>query len=373
MRRGHIIREITYRKDSKTDNMWQNLLFYPITAAAGQEVFVPVIAGLIVFVVVLCAGVAFLGIQFQKVYKEKERYDLIAAHNESIWLDYTFSPQHLVVTGDIGSFTGFDVLDFMGVEVYDIYNWVNEEVTPIRSEIRNFFDSGEECFKKDLLLHRLDDTYAWYAVSGTLVKSEKNRKNKRFVMRMENIDSQMTQEKELTEMAENDLLTGILNKKTMESRISVQLEHRIGSENLVFFMIDLDNFKEVNDNLGHAYGDRVLTETAEKIKQVFPSNALIGRLGGDEFAVFAGFDAFDLDNLTEYMTQKGEQLCQGLKAEYANGDHVVEVSASIGIASAPTDGEDFMSIYQKADKALYLSKRSGKDRYNLFQHSAADE
>ena len=192
-------------------------------------------------------------------------------------------------------------------------------------------------------------------------------------MRMENIDSQMTQEKELTEMAENDLLTGILNKKTMESRISAQLEHRIGSENLVFFMIDLDNFKEVNDNLGHAYGDLVLKETAEKIKQVFPSNALIGRLGGDEFAVFVRFDAFDLDNFTEYMTQKGEQLCQSLKAEYANGDHMVEVSASIGIASAPTDGEDFMSVYQKADKALYLSKRSGKDRYNLFQHSAADE
>ena len=73
------------------------------------------------------------------------------------------------------------------------------------------------------------------------------------------------------------------------------------------------------------------------------------------------------------MTQKGEQLCQSLKAEYANGDHMVGVSASIGIASAPTDGEDFMSVYQKADKALYLSKRSGKDRYNLFQHSAADE
>ena len=51
----------------------------------------------------------------------------------------------------------------------------------------------------------------------------------------------------------------------------------------------------------------------------------------------------------------------------------MQVSASIGIASAPIDGEDFMSVYQKADKALYLSKRSGKDRYNLFQHSAADE
>lgn len=193
------------------------------------------------------------------------------------------------------------------------------------------------------------------------------------VVRMENIDSKMTQEKELTEKAENDQLTGILNKKTMEERVKAQLEHRAGSGNLIFFMIDLDNFKDVNDTLGHAYGDKVLTEAAEKLKQVFPAKALIGRLGGDEFSVCASFDAFDLDNLTEYMTQKGDKLCDILKEEYISGDKSVQVSASIGIASAPVDGEDFLTIYQKADKALYLSKRSGKNRYNLFQHSAADE
>ena len=125
--------------------------------------------------------------------------------------------------------------------------------------------------------------------------------------------------------------------------------------------------------MGHAYGDKVLTEAAEKLKQVFPAKALIGRLGGDEFSVCASFDAFDLDNLTEYMTQKGDKLCDILKEEYVSGDKSVQVSASIGIASAPVDGEDFLTIYQKADKALYLSKRSGKNRYNLFQHSAADE
>lgn len=169
--------------------MWQKLFYYPIAATSERVTFISVIAGLMVFIVVLCAGIAFFGIQFKKIYEEKERYDLIAAQKESIWLDYTFSPQHLVVTGAIGQFTGFDMLDFMGVEVYDIYNWVNEEATPVRSAIRSFFDSGEKYFKTDLLLRRLDDTYAWYAVTGTLVKHEKNQKNKRFVVRMENIDS----------------------------------------------------------------------------------------------------------------------------------------------------------------------------------------
>lgn len=353
--------------------MWQNLIRTQVIAVSAKMAAAFVIAGLVVLAVVLCAGIVFLGLRYKKVYEVKERYDLIAAQSECIWLDYTFSPQHLVVTGSIGQFTGFDMLDFMGVEVYDIYNWVNEDITPIRSTVRSFFDSGEQYFKTDLLIRRLDDTYAWYALTGTLVKHEKTGRNKRFVVRMENIDSKMTQEKELTEKAENDQLTGILNKKTMEERVKAQLEHRAGSGNLIFFMIDLDNFKDVNDTLGHAYGDKVLTEAAEKLKQVFPAKALIGRLGGDEFSVCASFDAFDLDNLTEYMTQKGDKLCDILKEEYVSGDKSVQVSASIGIASAPVDGEDFLTIYQKADKALYLSKRSGKNRYNLFQHSAADE
>ena len=198
--------------------MWQNLTRTQVIAVSARTATAFVIAGLVVLAVVLCAGIVFLGLRYKKVYEVKERYDLIAAQSECIWLDYTFSPQHLVVTGSIGQFTGFDMLDFMGVEVYDIYNWVNEDITPIRSTVRSFFDSGEQYFKTDLLIRRLDDTYAWYALTGTLVKHEKTGRNKRFVVRMENIDSKMTQEKELTEKAENDQLTGILNKKTMEER-----------------------------------------------------------------------------------------------------------------------------------------------------------
>lgn len=330
-------------------------------------------AVLIFCIILLCAGLFFLGLRFQKVCQEKERYDLIAVQGENIWLDYTFSPQHLVVSGDIDQFTGFDTLDMMGMEVYDIYNWVNEEVTPIRAEIRNFFDSGEQFFKADLLLKRLDETYAWYAVTGTLVKNEKTKKNKRFVMRMENVDSQMTQERELTEMAENDQLTGILNKKTMEKKIEDLLECRPDNGNYIYFMIDLDNFKSVNDNLGHICGDRVITETAGKLKEVFPAKALIGRVGGDEFAAFSEFEAFDEENLTEYMDQKGKQICEALNEKYTHGEKSVQVSASVGAAAAPRDGEDFMTIYQKADKALYLSKRSGKNCFNLYQHSAAED
>ena len=122
--------------------MWQNLTRTQVIAISARTAAAFVIAGLVVLAVVLCAGIVFLGLRYKKVYEMKERYDLIAAQSECIWLDYTFSPQHLVVTGSIGQFTGFDMLDFMGVEVYDIYNWVNEDATPIRSTVRSFFDSS---------------------------------------------------------------------------------------------------------------------------------------------------------------------------------------------------------------------------------------
>jgi diguanylate cyclase (GGDEF)-like protein len=308
-----------------------------------------------------------------EVAAEKERYDLISEQRETLWLDYTFSPAHLRVYGDISRLTGFESLDMMGMEVYEIYDWVNEETTPIRANIRNFFDSGERYYNTELQLKLLDGSFAWYSMTGTLQKNKNTGKNQRFVVALNNVDSKRTQEKELTEKAENDLLTGVLNKKTMESKVSEALSRRCSNQHYIFFMIDLDNFKSVNDTLGHIYGDKVLTDTASKLKELFPNRSLIGRLGGDEFAVCAYFEAFDSDNLLEYMRQKGETLCDALCARYDCDGRGVNVSVSVGIAAAPVDGDDFERIYQKADKALYLSKRSGKNCYNIFQRSDGEE
>jgi hypothetical protein len=253
-------------------------------------------------VLVLCAaafGAAGLWalMSLHRIASEKERYDLIAEQRETLWLDYSFSPAHLKVDGDIGRLTGFASLDMMGMEVYDIYDWVNEEITPIRANLRNFFDSGERYFNTELQLKLLDGSLAWYSMTGTLQKNKTTGKNQRFVVALNNVDSVRTQEKELTAKAENDLLTGIYNKKTMESKVSDALSHRCGNQCYIFFMIDLDNFKNVNDTLGHIYGDRVLTDAATKLRGIFPSHSMIGRLGGDEFGVCSCFEAFDRENL----------------------------------------------------------------------------
>lgn len=330
------------------------------------------VAGLTLSTLIFGIVMVLVLLSWRKMAEKMERYDLIAEQQELIWIDYYFSPQHLEVYGKIDALTEMESLDMMGVEVYEIYDWVHPDFASIRSELRQFFDSGEHFIKTELRLKKLDGEYAWYSLVGTLVKDE-NFKNIRFVVNLENVDAQLTQEKDLVEKAESDLLTGIYNKKTMEEKMNEALARRHSGESYVLFMLDLDNFKSVNDTFGHAYGDQVLKEAADKLKHVFPRKALIGRLGGDEFAVGACFEAFDSANLMEYMEQKGEQLCNILRQSYRQGDCSVGVSASIGIASSPGNGRDFMTVYMKADKALYLSKRSGKNRYNIFQSSDADE
>lgn len=327
---------------------------------------------LIVEVLVVVFAVFFL-IAYRKnrrLKKDLSRYLLIEERKPVVWLDYSFQSLTLQLMGALDNLAGDPPSVMIGEEVYDVYDWVHKEDVSIRSSIRDFLDGGEKHFSTELRIKNSNGSYGWYSVKGTLVR-DKDEFKKRFVVVLENIDKEMSQEKNLLQKAENDLLTGVLNKKTMEERIRLSLENLHPNEHYIFYMIDLDNFKKVNDTLGHIYGDKVITDTAARLKELFPVNTMIGRLGGDEFAVCTCFEAFDDASLQNFMKQKAELIKEKLQATYIYDNLSVDVTASIGIASAPEFGTDFESIYQKADKALYLSKRSGKNRYSIYENSSA--
>lgn len=332
-----------------------------------------VIVVAIVCVILAAACIGALVVLAEKT-KKMERYRLIEEQCQVIWIDYHFHPAEMAIEGDIENYCDREDSRAVlrGAEIYDIYNWVHPDDLWVRSDIRQLLESEQRYYKGNFRLRRADGGYVWYTMLATLCK-DKRGKNDRMVIRLENADAKLSQEQNLLAKAENDLLTGIFNKKTMEEKITALLAEYSNNKHYIFFMIDLDNFKGVNDTLGHIYGDKVLTDTAAKLRKVFPAHALIGRLGGDEFAVCAVFEAFDEENLEEYIEKKAEQLRGQLRESYYCDDLGVDVSASIGIACAPRDGVDFETIYRKADKALYLSKRSGKDRYNIFRKSDANE
>ncbi|ONI41878.1 hypothetical protein AN396_02770 [Candidatus Epulonipiscium fishelsonii] len=154
---------------------------------------------------------------------------------------------------------------------------------------------------------------------------------------------------------EKDGLSGLYNKVTTEKRISEYLEN--GGEGILF-MIDVDNFKGVNDNLGHDFGDYVIKDVAYKLNSVFMYNDIIGRIGGDEFMVF-------IKNKNINIEAKGMQLCNAIATTYSEKDVEVFVSASVGIAIATEADINFKELYLSADAAMYESKKAGKNKFTI--------
>lgn len=326
-----------------------------------------------VVILILAAGGAIF-VLFRILQRDKRELSmrlLLEEQSREIWLDYSFRKRLLRISGARDQLFGGLPSNMRGEGVYEVYDWVHRNDGSIRSGISNFLDSAERHYETELRIRNADGDYSWYSLQATLTR-DKMDVNKRLVVVLKDINKERSQEKKLQQRAENDLLTGIYNKKTMEKRVREALAERKDDEHQIFFMIDIDNFKKINDTLGHIYGDKVIDDTAARLKEIFKVNAAIGRLGGDEFAVCTSFEAFDADNLRRYIQEKAEIVRKALKATYANSDTAVEVSCSIGIAVAPDFGTDFETIYQKADKALYLSKRSGKDRFNIYKNSSTN-
>lgn len=159
--------------------------------------------------------------------------------------------------------------------------------------------------------------------------------------------------------SELDKLTGLYNKKTMERLCKMKLKAFSENANvfIALYIIDLDHFKEVNDLLGHQFGDKVLVEFSKGLKKIFRPNDAIGRFGGDEFVVIID----GLPNM-EVISRKAEQIKQiAYNLTIDKNSHFV--TASIGIAIAPQNGRDYDTLFSVADKAVYYVKNHGKNGY----------
>lgn len=170
----------------------------------------------------------------------------------------------------------------------------------------------------------------------------------------------MKHQKKLLEYARKDALTGIKNKETLQREITNYLEKDKGNHPGALFMIDVDNFKTVNDLNGHVIGDEVLKVFGNILKESFTSNDIVGRAGGDEFIVFV------CDGQDEAQIQhKAQEICQKIRNVHIDS-FKGNLSCSIGIAFYPKHGIAFKNLYTLADQALYQTKEKGRDGYTCY-------
>lgn len=164
----------------------------------------------------------------------------------------------------------------------------------------------------------------------------------------------------LREEADTDLLTGLTNKLATERKIKEYMAENPNSLGMMF-VLDIDNFKKINDTMGHAFGDEVLKTLGKTISSLFRVTDIIGRTGGDEFTIFLKFLKSDENTLKE-----ARKLVQFFK-DFTAGEYVkYSATASIGAAVFPENGSDFDSLYKAADKALYKAKQRGKNQLAFY-------
>lgn len=174
------------------------------------------------------------------------------------------------------------------------------------------------------------------------------------------------------DLAERDALTGAANRRTFQATLESVLSESVRSESVTgvaarsegvtaVLFIDLDDFKIVNDTLGHTAGDELLIAVTERISGLVRAGDLVARLGGDEFAILTQDD----DELRRSRAM-AERLVRELRAPYVLGDRHVSVSASIGIASARDAVAGATDVVRNADVAMYMAKANGKSGFAIF-------
>ncbi|RRC98899.1 EAL domain-containing protein [Amphritea balenae] len=187
------------------------------------------------------------------------------------------------------------------------------------------------------------------------------------------------QQSRLEQMAHYDSLTSLPNRILLADRLEQALSHTNRMQNMLAVgYLDLDNFKPINDQLGHATGDQLLIAVANRLKQCVRSDDTISRLGGDEFVLLLP----DQDSV-EQCSLTFDRIIAKLAEPYYINNHKLSVSASIGISLYPMDNADTDTLLRHADQAMYTAKQSGRNQYHYFdpnlelaakqQHDALDE
>lgn len=169
-------------------------------------------------------------------------------------------------------------------------------------------------------------------------------------------------------LAHYDSLTGVENRMAMQRRLRSLFDQRVGDDApMAVLWMDLDRFKEINDTLGHIVGDQLLCCVAERLSVVLGARGHVARFGGDEFVLICP----DVDRDEARLI--ASDIMRAVEAPMDIGSHHLTVTASMGIAVAPEDGQGGDELLQHADLALYRSKHAGRNRFSTFDWSMKAE
>ena len=190
-------------------------------------------------------------------------------------------------------------------------------------------------------------------------------KERIILLAIEDITERKKYEEKIQQMAFHDSLTGLPNRKLFSDRLGIVLaQAKRNKKKVGIVMLDLDNFKDVNDTLGHDVGDTLLKEVAEWLSVTLRKSDTVARFGGDEFVLI-----FPDMEVIEEAIQVVQKIIDRFNKPFLIDTHQLVVTTSIGIAVYPKDGMDEEILMKNADIAMYQAKQAGRARYQFYKEA----
>ena len=293
----------------------------------------------------------------EQLEQKKERYKLFLENSHDMYFDIN------LITGEVynssliyRNFGDFMPKHYSGADFFNNWKIYKEDYLNFSTTLYEVFEHKEKRERK--LRLNFDNSLTWYKIS--LMPVVEKDTVTQIIGRIENIDKDEKERKKILHQTQIDSLTGLYRKEIFASLAQKYLDMPHQKKSAMVF-IDLDNFKKVNDTFGHLAGDEILTKVASKLQVIFSNYDIISRFGGDEFCILV--KEIPLATLEE----KLKWTLENLSIEYEKDNKKITVSTSIGVALSPDFGTNVSQLMQCADKALYESKKSGKNSYTFYK------
>ena len=223
---------------------------------------------------------------------------------------------------------------------------------------------GDSIHSSEYKLKTIDGDYEWYFSTFSAIKDQ-NGKTTRIVGLLRNIHKEKVDQLHLLNRAQRDSMTGLYNKQTTENRIQKHL--RTITANSYLMLIDIDDFKNINDTYGHLIGDQVIHTIADALKLHTEGCGFAGRVGGDEFAVYLT-DVLD----EQFVKEKATLISNYVKDKFTGENDSCKVTLSIGISMANSP-MPYATLVNEADTSLYDAKLKGKNCFSIYNNNVSRE
>ncbi len=294
-----------------------------------------------------------------KLRKEKERYRIVTEISDEVLFEYEYKKDVMVLSERFTELYGLDyIIEGFRKNLNSYMRRIHpdDRKATVTQLLRTRRVGANDI---QLRLQDVNGEYQWCRVLYRAICDE-NGGPYLAIGKISNINLFKKEIEQLERESKTDSLTGAYNKMATRDLIDDYIKaHPTGTHMLL--LIDVDNFKKVNDTYGHQCGDEILTYVIQNLRDTYVSGEIIGRIGGDEFVVFIG-DVKEKAQLLE----KAQELHNLLHRPYRRGNQTIPVSASIGVAMYPEDGACYDELLYCADNALYEVKATQKGNFAIY-------